>query len=61
MGPSSFTSYPRGRCAADFYRSKKSIALAGFDLATLGSSGKHTNRYNTKVTETYGTLIVAKK
>jgi hypothetical protein len=30
MGPSHFTSHPRGRCAADFYRPQKSIALAGF-------------------------------
>jgi hypothetical protein len=30
MGPSRFTSHPRGRCAVDFYRPKKSITLAGF-------------------------------
>jgi hypothetical protein len=29
---------------------KKSIALAGFEPTTFGSSGKHTNHYTTKVT-----------
>jgi hypothetical protein len=29
---------------------KKSIALAGFEPATFGSSGKHTNHYTTKAT-----------
>jgi hypothetical protein len=28
----------------------KSIALAGFEPATFGSSGKHTNHYTTKAT-----------
>jgi hypothetical protein len=35
-----------------FYRPKKSIALAGFEPATFGSSGKHTNHYTTM-----GTLV----
>jgi hypothetical protein len=35
-----------------FIALKKSIALAGFQPATLGSSGKHTNRYTTKATFT---------
>jgi hypothetical protein len=39
-----------GRCAADFHRPLKSIALAGFELATLGSSGKHFNHYTTEAT-----------
>jgi hypothetical protein len=42
---------PEGRCAADFYRSFKFIASAGFDHATLGSSGKHTNHYTTEATK----------
>jgi hypothetical protein len=50
MGPSRFTSYPRGRCDADFYRPKESVALARFEPTTFGSSGKHTNHYTTKVT-----------
>jgi hypothetical protein len=50
MGPSRFTSHPKGKCAADFYRPEKSITLAGFKLAIFGSSGKHTNHYTTKVT-----------
>jgi hypothetical protein len=50
MGPSRLTSHPKGRCAADFYRPQKSIALAGFESATFGSSGKHTNHYTTKAT-----------
>jgi hypothetical protein len=29
---------------------KISIALAGFEVATLGSSGKHTNHYTTEAT-----------
>jgi hypothetical protein len=40
MGPSRFTSYPRGRCAADL----------GFEPAIFGSSGQYTNHYTTKVT-----------
>jgi hypothetical protein len=50
MGPSRFTSHPRGRCAADFLSPLKYIALAGFKPATFGSSGKHTNHYTTKAT-----------
>jgi hypothetical protein len=50
MGPYGFTSHPRGMCAADFYRPWKSVALAGFEPATFGSSGKHTNYYTTKAT-----------
>jgi hypothetical protein len=38
MGPSRFTSHPRGRCAADFIALKKSIALAGFEPATFMST-----------------------
>jgi hypothetical protein len=44
MGACSFTFHPRGRCAADFYHPKKSIALARFEPATFGSSGKHTTK-----------------
>jgi hypothetical protein len=51
MGPSGFTSHPRGRCAADFYRPQKTIALAGFEPVIFGSSGKHTNHYITKAPE----------
>jgi hypothetical protein len=29
---------------------KKSIALAGFEQTTFGSSGKHTNHYTTEAT-----------
>jgi hypothetical protein len=50
MGPSRFPSHPRGRCAADFYGFKKSIALAGFEPATFGSSGKPINHYTTEAT-----------
>jgi hypothetical protein len=51
MGPSGFTSHLRGRCAVDFfYCPKKSIALAGFETATFGSSGNHTNHCTTKAT-----------
>jgi hypothetical protein len=46
MGPSRFTSHPRGR----FYRPLKSIALAEFEHGTFGSSGKHTDHYTTKAT-----------
>jgi hypothetical protein len=51
MGLSRFTSHPRGRCVADFSRLSKSIALAGFEPATFGSSGKHTNHYTSKATK----------
>jgi hypothetical protein len=50
MGPSRFTSHPRGRCAADFYPPQKSIALAGFEPSTFESSGQHTNHYTTEAT-----------
>jgi hypothetical protein len=33
-----------------FIALKKSIALAAFEPATFGSSGKHTNHYITKAT-----------
>jgi hypothetical protein len=57
MGTSGFTSHPRGRCAADFCRPQKSIALALFEPATFWSSGKHTNHYNTKATCAFAVLI----
>jgi hypothetical protein len=41
MGLSRFTSHPRGRCAADFYRPLKSVSLAGFEPATLGQWQAH--------------------
>jgi hypothetical protein len=34
-----------------FITLKKSIALAGFELATFRSSSKHTNHYTTKATK----------
>jgi hypothetical protein len=34
-----------------FIALKKSIALAGFESANFGSSGKHTNHYTTKATK----------
>jgi hypothetical protein len=33
-----------------FIALKKSIASAGFELATLGSNGKNTKRYTTEAT-----------
>jgi hypothetical protein len=62
MGPSRFTSHPRERCSADFYRPLKSIALAGFEAAAFGSSGTHTNHYTTKarnVTEVDPVLMIS--
>jgi hypothetical protein len=41
MGPSRFTSHPRGKCAADFYR---------FKNPNFGSSGQRTNHYTTMAT-----------
>jgi hypothetical protein len=38
-----------GRCAADFI-ALKSATMAGFEPATFGSSGKHTNHYTTQDT-----------
>jgi hypothetical protein len=45
MGPSRFTSHPRGRCAADFIAFKNPPPWPGFEPATFGSSGQHTNHY----------------
>jgi hypothetical protein len=44
------TSHPKGTCAADFYRPYKSIPLTGFEPATFGSNGKHTNHYTIMAT-----------
>jgi hypothetical protein len=48
MGPPALSS--EVRCDADFYRPYKSIASAGFERATLESSGKHTNHYTIEAT-----------
>jgi hypothetical protein len=37
-------------CAVDFFTLKKSVALAGLELATIGSSDKHSNYYNAEAT-----------
>jgi hypothetical protein len=37
-----------------FIALKKSIALAGFEPAIFGSSGKHTNHNTTEATSAYG-------
>jgi hypothetical protein len=42
-----------------FITLKRSIALAGFEPATFGSSGKHTNHYTTKVTWSRGSDITS--
>jgi hypothetical protein len=49
-GTSSCTSHPYEGVLRTFIALKKSIALAGFEPATLGSSGEHTNHYTTEVT-----------
>jgi hypothetical protein len=51
MGPSRFTSHPRGRCAEDFYALKNPSPWPGFEPATFGSSDQHTNYYTTKETD----------
>jgi hypothetical protein len=38
------------KAGADFYRPEKSIALAAFEPASVGSSGKHTNHYTAEAT-----------
>jgi hypothetical protein len=48
-GTSGFTSHPKV-CWGSFITLKKSIALAGFEPATFGSSGKHNNHTTTKAT-----------
>jgi hypothetical protein len=55
MGPSRFTSIRKEGVLPIFIALIKSIALAGFETATFGSSGKHTNHYTTKAT--YKTII----
>jgi hypothetical protein len=46
MGPSRSTSHARGRCAA----LKNPSPWPGFEPATFGYSGQHTNHYTTKAT-----------
>jgi hypothetical protein len=50
MGPSRFTSHPKEDVLRVFIALKNSIASAGFESATLGSSGKHTSHYTTEMT-----------
>jgi hypothetical protein len=50
MGPSGFTSHPTEGVLRIFIALKKSIALAGLERATFGSSSKHINHYTTKAT-----------
>jgi hypothetical protein len=52
MGPSRFTSHPRGSCAADFYPLKNPSPWPGFEPVTFGPSGQHTNHYTTEATHT---------
>jgi hypothetical protein len=40
----------QGKHDADFYPPWNSISSAGFDLVNLGSNGKYTIHYTTKVT-----------
>jgi hypothetical protein len=53
MGPSRFTSHPRGRCAAYFIALKYPSPWPGFEAETFGSSGQHTNHYTTEAAYTY--------
>jgi hypothetical protein len=50
MGPPASLPIRRMVCCG-FLLPLKSMALAGFEPVTLGSSGKHTNHYTTKVTK----------
>jgi hypothetical protein len=52
-GASGRTSYPKEGVLWIFIALKKSIASAGFESATLGSSDKHTNHYTTEVTNAF--------
>jgi hypothetical protein len=54
MGPSSFTSQPKEEGVLRIF-----IALAGFEPATFGSSGKHSNHYTTKAT--YASLHIYRR
>jgi hypothetical protein len=47
---SGFTSHPEDGVLWNSIALKNAITLAGFKLATFGSSGKHTNHYTTKAT-----------
>jgi hypothetical protein len=49
MGPSRFTSHPK-EGVLRILSPLKTHLLAGFEPATFGSSGKHTNHYTTKPT-----------
>jgi hypothetical protein len=50
LGTSGFTSHPKEGVMRIFIALKKSIPSVGFEPATLGSSGKHTNHYTTEAT-----------
>jgi hypothetical protein len=56
MGPSRFISHPRVRCAADFIALKNPSPWPGFEPATFGSSGQHTNYYTTKAARAFSML-----
>jgi hypothetical protein len=53
MGLSGCTSNPKEGVLRIFITLKKIHRLAGFEPATFGSSGKHTNHYTTEVTSTH--------
>jgi hypothetical protein len=50
MGPSRFIPIREEGVLRIFIALKKYIALGGFEPATFGSSGKHTNHFTTKAT-----------
>jgi hypothetical protein len=51
MGPSALLPTREEGVLRIFIAVKKSIALAGFEPVTFGSSGNHTNHYTIKATK----------
>jgi hypothetical protein len=59
MGPSRFTSHPRGRCARICIALKNPSPWPIFEPATFGSSGQRTNHYTTKATYSYICICIS--
>jgi hypothetical protein len=59
MGPSRFTPHPKEGVLRIFIALKNPSPWPGFEPATFGSSGKHTNHYTTEAASARLPLPVA--
>jgi hypothetical protein len=57
MGPSRFTSHPKEGVLRIFIALKNPSSWPGFEPATFGYSGQHTNHYTTKATTGISTVL----